>query len=905
MKAITITQSLGLAAATGDSQQFRTLNPQTLTIDIVLPVLNEAHIIEASISKLHKYLTDNLPYRWQIIIADNGSNDGTDRIAQRLTRRWSRVRLVRLNERGRGLALKTVWQKSKADILAYMDIDLSTSLDSFMPMISPLITGDAGLATGSRLMKESRTRRGFKREIISRCYNRIIRTTMKTNFVDAQCGFKAIRRDLAQKLLPHIKDKAWFFDTELLVKAEYEGYKIHEEPVEWIEDADSRVRIVKTAADDIKGLSRVRKEYGKSSFGEMAAFGGLLLFMSIFYLWNLTINGMANSYYAAAAQAASTSWTAWLFGGLDAANFVSVDKPPISMMIMGLFGRLFGFSSWSMLLPHALAGIATVALVYLVVRRWYGARAGLIAGAVMALTPATALMFRFNNPDSFLTLFLTASAYAFLRSFEGKRPVLWLSIAGLFTGLAFNAKMLQGLLLLPIMTIIYISFARPKFTTRMWYLSVAGIVTIVSTFWWSILVWLTPAASRPWVGSTSDNSIWSLIFGYNGFGRLLGDGGGPGSRPGGMMQMGAQAASQTASPAAQAMTPPIGMMGGSFGAGGPGSGPGGVGFGGETDVLRIFNESFGPNIAWLIPVALISAGLVIWLLRRAPRHNKERIGVLLWLGWLLMYVAIFSMTSGTIHPYYVVAMAPAVAALVGIGAPYIWQAYTRRTKVAWILPLSIALTTILSIIMLGYSNYWPWLMWLVMIAGGAATILTLLPLSQTKRLKQIILGLAITAGMAAPIVFSISTVATAHSGSIPTAGPGASAMSNTNNESARAESTLVSFLLENRHDTTWLATVNSANESAPIQLSSGQPVMAIGGFNGSDSTLTLSQLKQLVKQGKVRYYVVNSRQGKSGSPSGISGPGGNSEILLWVKSTGSKVDYGGTQYTVYDLSAAA
>ena len=207
--------------------------------------------------------------------------------------------------------------------------------------------------------------------------------------------------------------------------------------------------------------------------------------------------------------------------------------------------------------------------------------------------------------------------------------------------------------------------------------------------------------------------------------------------------------------------------------------------------------------------------------------------------------------------------------------------------------------------MLGYSNYWPWLMWLVVIAGGVATILTLLPLSQTKRLKQIILGLAITAGMAAPIVFSVSTVATAHSGSIPTAGPGASAMSSTNNESARAESTLVSFLLENRHGTTWLATVNSTNESAPIQLSSGQPVMAIGGFNGSDSTLTLSQLKQLVKQGKVRYYVVNSRQGKSGGPSGMGGPGSNSEILTWVKSAGSKVDYGGTQYTVYDLAAAA
>ena len=852
MKAATITQPLASAAPAVDDQILRPLNPRTLTVDIVLPVFNEAHMFEQSVTKLHKYLASNLPYKWRIVIADNGSTDGTAAIARRLAERYPEIRLLQLPEKGRGRALKQAWVSSKADILAYMDIDLSTNLDSFKPMITSLITGDAGLVTGSRLMKQSRTTRGFKREFISRCYNRIIRTTMKTKFVDAQCGFKALRRDVAQKLLPHIKDTAWFFDTELLIKAEYNGYKIHEEPVEWIEDTDSRVDVVKTATEDIKGLSRVRQEYGQSSFGEMAAFGGLLLFTAIFYLWNLTINGMANSYYAAAAQAASTNWTAWLFGSLDAANFVSVDKPPISMMIMGLSGRLFGFSSWSILLPHALAGIATVALVYLTVKRWYGARAGLLAGIVMAMTPAAALMFRFNNPDSFLTLFLTASAYAFLRSFEGKRPVLWLSLAGLFTGLAFNTKMLQGLLVLPIMTMLYISFAPPKLVTRLWHLGVAGVVTAISTFWWSVLAWLTPAVNRPWVGSTNDNNIWSLIFGYNGFGRLFGHGGGPA----------------------------------------------GVGFGGETGLLRIFNESFGPNIAWLIPVALIGGGLVIWLLRRAPRRNKERVGVLLWLGWLLIHIVIFSMTSGTIHPYYVIAMAPAVAALVGIGAPYIWQAYTRRTKIAWLLPLSIAATTILSVVMLGYNNYWPWLIWLVIATGGVATILTLLPLAQTKRLKQIILSLAIIVGMAAPIAFSISTVATAHSGSIPTAGPGATAINGTNNESAQAESSLIAYLLANQNGAAWIAAVNSANESAPIQLSSGQPVMAIGGFNGSDSTLTLAQFKQLVKEGKVRYYVTSSGQGKSG------GPGGNSEIASWATSSGVKVAYGGTQYIVYDLSAA-
>ena len=512
MKTATITQPMAPAIPFAGSQTLRPLSSRTLSIDIVLPVLNEAHVLGKSVAKLRAYLQQNLPYRYQIIIADNGSTDGTSQAAAKLAQQFADVKLQKLAQKGRGRALKKVWLSSRADILAYMDIDLSTNLDAFVPMITPLVTGDAAIATGSRLMKDSRTTRGFKRDIISRCYNRIIRWTMQTKFVDAQCGFKAIRRDAAQKLLPHIKDNAWFFDTELLVKAEYEGYTIHEEPVEWIEDTDSRVNVVKTATDDIKGLSRVRREYSKAGFGEMAAFGGLLAFAVVLYLWNLTINGIANSYYAAAAQAASTDWTAWLFGSLDAANYISVDKPPISMMIMGLFGRIFGFSSWSMLLPHALVGVATVALVYQSVKRWYGAKSGFIAGMVMALTPAAALMFRFNNPDSFLTLFLTASAYAFLRALDSKKPVAWLSLAGLFTGLAFNTKMLQGLLVLPVMAAIYLALAKPKFMVRLGHLGIAGIVTAISTFWWSVLVWLTPAANRPWVGSTNDNSIWSFDF---------------------------------------------------------------------------------------------------------------------------------------------------------------------------------------------------------------------------------------------------------------------------------------------------------------------------------------------------------------------------------------------------------
>ncbi len=862
MKATAINHTAALAAQSKYSTTpLRALNPRTLTVDIVLPVLNEAYILEESVRTLCMYMEDNLPYHYQIIIADNGSTDGTRRVAAMLAEHFPAVRVVCLPEKGRGRALKQAWLQSRADIVSYMDIDLSTNLDAFVPMITPLVTGDAAIAVGSRLMEESQTTRGLKRDIISRCYNRLIRWTMRTKFVDAQCGFKAMRRDVAQQLLPHVKDTAWFFDTELLVKAEYEGYTIHEEPVEWIEDTDSRVHIVKTATEDIKGLSRVRGEYGRATLFEAAGFGGLLLMASMLYLWNITINGMANSYYAAAAQAASVNWTAWLFGSLDAANFMSVDKPPVSTMIMGLFGRAFGFSSWSMLLPHALAGVATVVLVYMAVRRWYGVKSALIAGAVMALTPAAALMFRFNNPDSFLTLFLTASAYAFLRAFDSKKSALWLSVAGLLAGFAFNTKMLQGLLVLPVMVVLYMACAKPTAMTRVWHLSVASIATVASTFWWSVLVWLMPAAHRPWIGSTNNNNIWSLIFGYNGFGRLFG---GRGGVPGGA-----------------------------------GGGPGGVGFGGETGVLRIFNESFGPNIAWLVPTALIGGGLVIWLLRHAPRDNKERAGVLLWLGWLFIHIVVFSMTSGTIHPYYVVAMAPAVAALVGIGVPYIWKAYTRRTHVWWIVPLTIATTTITSVIMLGYRNDWLILTWLVGVAGVIAMgIAVISPTYISMWLRRMMLACAVISACVAPIAYSVSTVMAAHSGSIPTVGPNASAMNNTNNETASAEAALVKFLLANQRGATWIAAVDSANTSAPIQLSTKQPVMAIGGFNGSDSTLTLQSFKQLVATGKVRYYVVdNSSRG--------GGPGGNSDIAQWATSSGVKIEYGGTQYAVYDLKNAA
>ncbi len=861
MKAATIPQPLTQSRhlATDSQLPFRAITRPL--IDIVVPVLNEEKILQKSIMTLDEYMAKHLPYRYQITIADNGSQDKTLEIAKNLAEKHQSVQVVSLAERGRGRALKRVWQNSSADILTYMDVDLSTSLDDFLPMIQPLVAGEAGVAIGSRLTKGSKTTRGVKREFISRCYNNIIKWTSGTKFSDAQCGFKAIRRDVAAKFLPKIKDNEWFFDTELLIKTERAGVPIHEQPVTWTEDTDSRVKIVKTAVDDLKGLYRVNKELDKRSWFEKWTLPVLLVLTGVLYLFGALHNGMANSYYAAAIQAASQDWTAWLFGSLDAANYVSVDKPPLATMLMGLSARLFGFSSFSMLLPSVLAGVGSVWLVYGAVKRQFGFTSAVIAGATLMLTPVAALMFGFNNPDAILTLMLSASGYAFLRSLEGKRPLLWLGLAGLFTGLAFNTKMLQGLMVLPAMVVVYLVFAKPPIVKRFLHVIFAGVITTMSTLWWSVLVWLTPAGSRPWVGSTNDNNIWSLIFGYNGLGRLLGGRGG-GVGPGG------------------------------------GHGPGGTGFGGQTGIFRIFNNDFGPNIAWLLVLALAGGGLMLWILRKTPRTNRGRAAVIFWMLWLLIHIVIFSMTSGVIHPYYVVVMAPAAAALVGISLPFLWGAYTRRKPYAWLLPLLVGVTVAIAVIILGYAGTMTWLMWIVGLLGLTGMIGLLVNLYAPWRwLQNLAIIAAIAACTLALTVYTLATVNVTHTGSIPTAGPNSTAMQGSNNESSQADSQLVKYLVEHQHGATWLVAVASANESAAIQLTSGQPVMAVGGFNGSDTPLTLDQFKQLVKAGKVKYYAIGSHGRGGGGPGG-----GNNEITAWVKQTGTVVNYGGSDVTLYELS---
>src|SRR5437762_2082667 len=252
------------------------------------------------------------------------------------------------------------------------------------------------------------------------------------------------------------------------------------------------------------------------------SFVALIAVTFFLYVWGLDRNGWANAYYAAAVQAGTKSWKAFFFGSLDASNFITVDKSPAFLWVMEISARIFGFNQWSMLVPQALEGVASVAIVFVGVRRWFGPAAGLLAGAVVMLTPVAALMFRFNNPDALLVLLLTAAMYATLRATESG-STRWLMLAAALIGTGFLAKMLQAFVIVPVVILVYLLAGRPALAQRIKQLLIAGLTLVVASGWWVAVVELWPAGSRPYIGGSQNNSLLNLVFGYNGFGRITGD----------------------------------------------------------------------------------------------------------------------------------------------------------------------------------------------------------------------------------------------------------------------------------------------------------------------------------------------------------------------------------------------
>ncbi|WP_158843731.1 glycosyltransferase family 39 protein [Saccharothrix deserti] len=572
----------------------------------------------------------------------------------------------------------------------------------------------------------------------------------------------------------------------------------------------------------------------------------LLVGTAVLYLWNLTDSGWGNSYYAAATQAGSQSWTAWLFGGLDAGGVITVDKPPVFLWISGLFARIFGFSSWTVLAPQAIEGVLAVWLLYATVKRTSGAVAGLIAGAALAVTPVAVLMFRFNLPDALLVLLMVAGAYCTVRALE-KASGWWLALAGVAIGFAFLTKMGQAFLVLPAFTAAYLLAAPTTLPKRFLHLLGAGLAVAVSAGWFIALVALWPADSRPYIGGSSNDSLWELAIGYNGLGRIFGGSGG-------------------------------GMVVG-------GNGNANIGFGGSTGIDRLFGASMGGEISWLLPAALIGLVAGLWFTRRMPRTDKTRAALVLWGLWVLGNGIVFSFMSGITHPYYTVAVAPGVAALVAIAGREMWRG-RKHFPVRVALALMVAAAGFWGFALLQrYADWMPWIRWTV----AALTVLVATAIVMGARRTA---ALALITSLFSSAAFGVATAATAHGGSIPMSGPASysSGMGGGMGGGMDQVSDELADLLRNTTGT-WAAATTSAQSAASLSLASGKAVIGIGGWSGGDPAPTLEEFEQYVADGRIGYFVSGGGMG--------GGRGGGNEISEWVAANYEAMTIGGS--TVYQL----
>ncbi|MDX6392349.1 MAG: hypothetical protein QOJ73_3412 [Streptosporangiaceae bacterium] len=688
------------------------------------------------------------------------------------------------------------------------------------------------------------------------------------------------------------------------------------------------------------GMPRVLRGPGTDPRWARPALLGLLALTALLYMVGLSRNGWANDFYSAAVQAGTKSWKAFFFGSFDSSNFITVDKTPASLWVMELSARVFGLNSWSVLVPQALEGVATVGLLYTTVRRWSGPAAGIIAAGVLAITPVAVLMFRFNNPDALLVLLMTAGAYAMTRAVESGRT-RWIALAGALLGFGFLTKMLQALLVLPAFALVYLVAGPPKLGRRIWQLLIGGAALVAAAGWWVAIVQLTPAADRPYIGGSTNNSVLQLALGYNGLGRLTGN--------------------------------ETGSVGGGGAAAGGGGGGGAI-WGGPASVIRLFRSEFGGQISWLLPAALMALAALLWISWRSARTDRVRAAAMLWGGWLLVTGAVFSYMSGIIHPYYMIALAPAIGALTGIGAVMLWRArgsiLARATLAA-----GLVVTAIWAYVLLDRSSAWlPWLRPAILLFGLAAAAATaigpgLAARAGTSRGRTALLALpiplALVAALAGPLAYSVDTAANAHSGAIPTAGPavassggpggggfggggfargGAPGGTGTGTRhfpggtggtgqgaagtgargfpggtggrptgtggaqglpggggglggNTQVSSAVTTLLNSGAAYYRWAAATVGAESAAPFQLASGEPVLAIGGFNGTDATPTLAAFKALVAAHEIHYFIGTNR-GSFGGGSGTS-----AQITSWVEAHFKATTVGGV--TVYDLTQAA
>ncbi|MFI8439225.1 ArnT family glycosyltransferase [Streptomyces rochei] len=641
----------------------------------------------------------------------------------------------------------------------------------------------------------------------------------------------------------------------------------------------------------------------------------ILVLAAGLYSWNLSGAGL-NSYYSAAVLSGTESWKAWFFGSLDAGNFLTVDKPPFALMVMGLSCRLLGYGTWQMMLPLILAALATIWVLHSCVKRVWGHGAAALAALVLALTPITVAINRDNNPDTLLVFLMVGGAALALRAVrDGRLPPL-LGSAVCF-GLAFNTKMLQGYIALPAVFVVYLYATDLGWAKRIRNLVLAAVALAVASFWWAAAVSLVPASERPYIGGSTDGTAWDLIMGYNGLGRIFGGDGNMG-----------------------------------------GGGGGGGGFSGTAGIGRMFNDVLGGQISWLLPFAGIAlvAGLV--LRGRAPRTDLTRAALVLWGGWTVLHQLTFSMAEGTMHPYYTTALAPGIAALCGGGGVMLLRAFRADRRWVWVLPLALGVTGVWAVVLLRRASGWNSWLWPTIAVVMALAIAGLLVFRSGRRLRLLAVSVAaaVVAGVAGPAAYAWSVPSGSGGGmggTNPTAGPstgggmggpgggggqppqggrggpggdtppnggdngraapgGADGTTGTppsgdlggaggfgegggldggfgggggmggGGTGGGASTELVAYLKKHQDGAKWLLAVSGSQSAAQLILAGGEPVISMWGWSGSDNAMTLTRLKELVKKGELHYVQVGGGMG--------GGSGAGSEVTQWVREHGTAVE---------------
>ncbi|MEV5613819.1 glycosyltransferase family 39 protein [Streptomyces sp. NPDC052225] len=648
-----------------------------------------------------------------------------------------------------------------------------------------------------------------------------------------------------------------------------------------------------------------------------------LALAAVLYAVHLSGNGL-NSFYSAAIYSGTQSWKAWFFGSIDAGNFLTVDKPPFALMVMSLFCRVLGFGTWQMMVPQIAAGLGTIWILHSSVKRVWGHAAAAIAALVLALTPITVAINRDNNPDTVLVLLMVGGAALALRATRDGRLLPLLASAACF-GLAFNTKMLQGYIALPVVFAVYVYASRLGWAKKARNLALAAVVLAVSSFWWATAVSLVPASERPYIGGSTDGSAWDLIMGYNGLGRILG---------------------------------------------GEGNGGGGGGsFSGSAGLGRLFNDTLGGQISWLIPFAAIALAGGLVLRGRAPRADLTRAALVLWGGWLLLHYVTFATAEGTMHPYYTTAVAPGVAALCGGGGVMLLRAFRADRRWAWVLPGALGVTGIWAAVLLRRASGWNGWLWPLVLVVTALAITGLLVFRTATghrlRLFAAAVAAAVVASVAGPAAYSFAEPFASGGGggmggTNPTAGPttgsggtggpggggggdrggfpggggmpdgrkggftppngsgempgggqmpgggdtpsggetpsggdmpgggetrgggGTDGMSGMGGMGGSVDSDLIAYLEKHQDGAKWLLAVSNSQSAAQIILSTKKPVISMYGFSGSDKGMTVAKLKQLVRGGQLHYIQV-----------GENGMGGgndvSSAVTAWVKKHGTAV----------------